>query len=393
VKRLLITGAGSGASNNLIRSLRAADPPFRLVGVHSDRFVLKRSTADRDYLTPPASNARFLPALRRVIEAERIDLVLPVTDAEVRTFSRFERWLRGRLFLPDRAAITRCQDKYKLNVLLRSRGVPVPRTYPVTGLGRIDELFRHFPRGAQAWCRIRHGGGAIGAVPVRTAEEARNWIQCWRSMRGVSPQAFTVSEFLPGRDFACQSVWRDGTLALIKTCERISYFGTGSQPSVVSSVATLTKTVNEPRVADICAAAVRAVDPRASGVFSVDLRENERGVACITEINAGRLSSGTNILDLTGQYNMAVTYARLGLGEPIEQPGTYDVVEDCYMLRDLDTLPAVHQAKEFFEGIRDATGRKAPWAGYIRRRRKKSIASSLKSRGRSPRRSGRHIEG
>jgi len=313
--------------------------------------MLKRSTADRNYLSPSANRAEFVPVLRRIVQAEGIDLVLPVTDTDVSRFSRFDPWLRRRLFLPDRATIARCQDKYTLNVFLRSRGIPVPLTYPVRDLRGIDKLFQNFPRASRAWCRIRRGGGAIGAVPVRTADEARNWIKCWSAIRRISPRLFTLSEFLPGRDFACQSVWREGTLALVKTCERLSYFGTGTQPGVVSSVATLAKTVNEPGVAEICSAAVRAVDPRASGVFSIDLRENEDGVPCITEINAGRLSSGTNILDLTGKHNMAVTYAQLGLGRPIKLSNVYDVAEDCYMLRDLDTLPAIHRADEFFEGI------------------------------------------
>jgi biotin carboxylase len=357
VKRLLIPGAGSGASNNLIRSLRAADPPFFVIGIDSDRFSLKRSTADRNYLAPPTNQADFLPALRRIVDEERVDLVLPVTDDDVATFSRFARWLGRRLFLPAGATIARCQDKYALNVLLQSRGIPVPVTYAVKSLRGLDTLFRKFPRRSRVWCRIRRGGGAIGAVPVRTADEARDWIKCWSAIRGVSPTLFTLSEFLPGRDFACQSVWREGELRLVKTGERLAYFGTGSQPGAVSSVATLTKTVNEPRVAEICTAAVRAVDPRASGVFSIDLKENERGVACITEINAGRLSSGTNILDLAGKHNMAVTYARLGLGESVRFAQAYDVAEDCYMLRDLDTLPSVHHAHEFFEGISDINRR------------------------------------
>ena len=45
-RRLLVLGAGSGASNNLIGSLRA-DPSFHIVGCHADRFVLKKSLADR----------------------------------------------------------------------------------------------------------------------------------------------------------------------------------------------------------------------------------------------------------------------------------------------------------------------------------------------------------
>ena len=34
-----------------------------------------------------------------------------------------------------------------------------------------------------------------------------------------------IAEYLPGRDFFCQSLWQDGHLVLVKTCERVAYFG------------------------------------------------------------------------------------------------------------------------------------------------------------------------
>jgi len=173
-------------------------------------------------------------------------------------------------------------------------------------------------------------------------------------MRDVPVASFTLSEYLPGRDFGCQSLWKDGQLVLIKTYERLSYLGSGSQPAEVSSVAALAKTVFEPRVVETCAAAIRALDRRASGIFSTDLKENAAGIPCITEINAGRFSSATNIFDFTGKHNMAVTYVRLARGEPPDMVGEYDVSEDHYMLRDIDALPRMFRAEEFFDAVEDA---------------------------------------
>ena len=99
--------------------------------------------------------------------------------------------------------------------------------------------------------------------------------------------------------------------------------------------------------------AVGALGRRISGLFSVDLKEDDEGTVHVTEINAGRFLAGTNLLDLTGKHNMAVTYVRVALGEsvePSEEPGG---VDDDYMVRDVDTLPGVFQAAEFFEGIED----------------------------------------
>lgn len=356
--RLLITSAGTGGSNNLIRSLQAGDPSLEIVGCHHDPFILKKSLADCKYLIPTSRGSRWVRALRHIVGAEEIDLVIPTTDADVLAVSRIRDALRrrggDRVFLPRAAAIERCQDKYHLATFLRARGLPAPATYPVRNLRRLDDAFRRLGRRSRVWCRIRRGTGSLGAIPVKSAEQARSWIEYWRAMRGVPPTSFALSEYLPGRDLGCQSVWKDGRLVLIKTYERLSYLGTGSQPSEVSSVAALAKTVVEPGVVEICTKAVRALDSKASGVFSIDLREDARGVPCITEVNVGRFSSATTIFDLTGKHNMAVIYVHLALGAVVDVREAYDAVEDYYMLRDLDAPPGIFSADDFFDGVKDA---------------------------------------
>ena len=79
-------------------------------------------------------------------------------------------------------------------------------------------------------------------------------------MRAIPANSFILSDYLPGRDFGCQSVWKDGELILVKTYERLSYLGTGSQPAEVSSVAALAKTVTEHRVVDTSVQAIRLLD-------------------------------------------------------------------------------------------------------------------------------------
>lgn len=355
-RRLLITAAGTGASNNVIRSLKAGDASVFIVGCHHDRFVLKKSTADRNYLIPSPSDPRFLDQLCRLIESESIDLAIPTGDYYVWLFSRLEDEMPCRLFLPPQAVINLCQDKYLLTVFLGDKGVPVPLTYPVNDLTEIEEIFYRLPPRDRVWCRIRTGSGSTGAIPVRNPDQARSWIEYWEEMRRVPASAFTLSEYLPGRDFACQSLWNEGKLILVKTHERLSYFGGEARPSGVSSIPALAKIVFEPRVVEISAAAIRALDEKISGAFEVDLKEDADGNPRITEINAGRLFSGTNLFDFTGKFNMAVTYIRLALGELVEIGEPYDVEEGYYMVRDLDTLPGIFHANELFEGIGEIEG-------------------------------------
>jgi biotin carboxylase len=353
-KRLLVAGAGTGASNNLIRSLRAGDPSFFVVGCNDDRFVLKKSLADRKYLVPPPASRDFTRSLGRVVETERIDLVIPTGDPDVRALSAARGRGRCPVFLPSRAVIDLCQDKFDLTVFLRSRGLPAPETCAVTSLRGIDAIFKRLGRRKPLWCRARTGSRSLAAAPVVNPDQARGWIRFWETMRGIPARAFTLSEYLPGRDFLCQSLWKDGALVLMSTFERLAYFGGESNPSGVSSLSSLAKTVVDTRVADVCRQAVRAVSPSASGAFSIDLKENGSGTPCITEINAGRFFIGMTAFDHVLKHNMPLAYVRLALGERVDLRDEYDAVEDYYLVRDLDTLPGIFHADDLFDGIEEA---------------------------------------
>lgn len=351
--RLLITGAGSGPSNNLIRSLRAGNPSLFIAGCHSDRFILKQSAADRNFLVRPVTHRTFLQDVARVIARVPVDLLIPTTDTEVRAFSRARRRLACRVFLPPRPVVELCQDKYRLSRFLRGRGVAAPLTCAVGSLAAVPGIFRRLGR-PPLWCRVRKGSGSTAAIPVRTPQQAQAWIAYWSTMRGVSVRSFTLSEYLPGRDFGCQSLWDRGRPMLTKAFHRLSYIAAGGHPSGVSSVAALARTATDPLVQEVTIRAVGALGRAVSGLFSVDLKEDGAGRVCVTEINAGRFLAGTNLLDLAGKYNMAATYVRLALGErvePLEEPGES---ADSYMVRDVDTLPGVFHAEEFFSGIEDA---------------------------------------
>jgi predicted ATP-grasp superfamily ATP-dependent carboligase len=351
--RVLVTGAGSGPSNNLIRSLKAGAPSLVVAGCHSDRFVLKKSEAKRNFLVHPATHRAFRRDLARVLDRTRGDLVIPTTDAEVWALSRVRSRLRGQVFLPPRSVIELCQDKYRLSRFLSSRGVAVARTYAVQSLAGVPGIFRRMGA-TPLWCRVRAGSGSVAAIPVRTPRQAQAWMAYWATMRDVPIGSFTLSEYLPGRDFGCQSLWDRGRPVLTKAFERLSYIAAGGHPSGVSSVAALARTAVDPRVRETTIRAVRALGRDISGLFSVDLKEDREGTVCVTEINAGRFLAGTNLLDLGGKHNMAVTYVRLALRQAVESCEEPDQASDHYMVRDVDTLPGVFRAEEFFAGIEDA---------------------------------------
>jgi carbamoyl-phosphate synthase large subunit len=350
-RRLLVMAAGTGASNNLVRSLRAAGDGVYIVGCNADRFTLKQSGADRLYLTPAVTHAAFGAALLRLADHEKIDLVIPSGDDDVAALSALRGDLGSRCFLPEAGVIARCQDKLELTQFLAARGVPAPATCAVTDLRGLGATFRELGRTRPLWCRVREGSRSLGAAPVNTVRQARAWIRYWEEMRGIPADRFTLSEYLPGRDFMCMSLWRDGRMVLVTTFEKLSYFGGEAHPSGTSSLSSLAKTVVDPRLVDISSRAIGALAPAASGAFSVDLKENRDGVPCITEINAGRFFIGMTAFDQVSRHGVASTYIRLARGADVDLLETYVTVPDYYVVRDLDTLPGVVSADDLFAGI------------------------------------------
>ena len=105
---------------------------------------------------------------------------------------------------------------------------------------------------------------------------------------------------------------------------------------------------------DLVATAVRAIEPRASGVFCFDAREDAGGRPRLTELNAGRFGLSAILLDLAGKTNMATAYEQLALVERLEPIVEPDPLEQWYIVRDYDGAPAVLRADDLFTGIDEA---------------------------------------
>lgn len=350
VVRALVTGAGTGSSANLIRALRAMSPKPHVVGVNHDRFFLRLSIADANYLTPDPDGGEFTDALLEIIKRERIDVVMATNDNVVKVLSDHRRRYKIDLLLPRRETIDLCQDKFALTDFLRRRNIPAPRTFEVKSLRGLDGIFARFADESLLWCRSRRGSRSLGATPVANVEQARSWITQWRDLQGVKVADFTLAEYLPGEHFIVQSLWHKGTMLRTQAIEMISYFAAGNNPSGIFSMASLAKTVVAPEAVKVTLRAIEALEKAPTGAFFVELREDANGVPAITEINAGRFPSGVTALLAIGRDNMVASFAAAAAGgkvsvaaEPHGSPAEY------YMVRDIDAVPAVFPAEELLE--------------------------------------------
>ena len=182
-----------------------------------------------------------------------------------------------------------------------------------------------------------------------------------------------LSDYLPGRSYALQSLWSDGDLILAKACEWMEpgvTFAPGGAPAdarppgpagpfarSAQTTAILGRAVDAPVPAGICMAAVRVLDRHANGLFCVELKEDRDGVPCVTDIHVGTFFAFTPLFDGIGRHNMADLYVRLALGEEVSVAAEERLNDigagESYLIRDFDgeplLLPAAEIARRYTE--------------------------------------------
>src|SRR5207302_51436 len=85
--------------------------------------------ADRHVLVPRIDDAGYVPALRRVVEDDAVQLIVPLTDLDQALLARARDELGTLVLLPDADTVEQLGDKYRSHVLFEERGIPSPPTW------------------------------------------------------------------------------------------------------------------------------------------------------------------------------------------------------------------------------------------------------------------------
>ena len=321
MKRILVTGAGGPAGVNFLKALRNAPEDLWLVAADASPYHLGWVPADRKYLVPRCSDSAYVRVLNEIISEERIDLVHPQPDVEVSAISESREHLKARTWLPAADTVRLLEDKYRTCRLWEDEGVRAGRTLRIACRRDLERAVESM--GLPLWMRAARGAGALGSTPVYTLEAGLNWLAYWRE-REVGWQ-FIAQPYLPGADLAFESLWREGRLLTSLVLERVEYIFPHVAPSGRTGTPTVSVSVHREDVNRIAADAVRAVDRQATGIFSVDLREDPEGRPVPTEINCGRFFSMSLFFAEAGA-NLPYLYVKAALGEPLGDTAVHDAI-------------------------------------------------------------------
>ena len=321
-------------------SLRIAPEKMFIAGTEASEYYLHLAPTHKQYLIPRAKEPSFVDRLNEIIRKEKIDFLHAQPDVEVEVVSEKREKIEANVFLPSKKAVKACQDKLESAKVWKKRSVPVARIIELREERDVDKAFEEF--GSPIWIRARHGAGGRGSTPADNRETALSWVKYWKS-RKVDWE-FIGQEHLPGRNIGFHSLWKNGELVTSMARERIEYIYPYLAPSGIMGTPAVQRTVHDEAVNKIGTEAVLAIDSDFNGIACVDLKENREGVACVTEINPGRMFTTSFFFSyaskvLRGDYfaNIPYLYVKLAFKESVPDLQKYDVLpEDVYWIRHMD---------------------------------------------------------
>ncbi|MDA4137124.1 MAG: hypothetical protein OK449_09055 [Thaumarchaeota archaeon] len=341
--RVLVTGSGGLAGVNFVRALRASRRDYYIVGTDFNKYHLVYPDVNLRLLTPRHSDPTFIPRVAAIVKEEKLQFLHAQPSSEAYVIAKSREKVPCRVFLPDSRVMKVGQDKLLSQQALAKKKVPVARTQSLSSTSDIKDAFSEL--GSPLWVRARHGAGGRLSLLCYNEREAAHWVELW-VLKGSKVDEFIVQEYLPGRNIAWDSIWHEGRLVTSYSRERLEYPFKHISPSGITGTPSVARIVVDDSVNEVAVAAVRAMDPKPHGAYSVDLKESSTGTMCVTEVDSGKFHSTMPLwgyiavkhLRMPWYANLADLYVRLGLGEEVKDsiPSTDLLPEGYYLLRDMD---------------------------------------------------------
>jgi len=127
---ILLSGAGGPAAINAIKSLRLVHPEggIKIVAVDSNPLSAGFHLADSYYVVPQADDRMFMEAIYKIIDKEKIDLIMPTGGFDILPLSLNKgslEYMGVTCFFSDYPVVKVCDSKYKFYTKIQDR-FPVP---------------------------------------------------------------------------------------------------------------------------------------------------------------------------------------------------------------------------------------------------------------------------
>jgi len=299
---VFVTGAGSRAGQGILRALRMARFPMRLVTGDPDPRAAGHWLGDCAYTIPMVADPEFLPCLEAILAREAATVLLIGTDIELPLLSRARGRIEGTLgthvVVSSPRVVDIADDKWLTARFLYEEGFPAPLSALADDAERLRRLVDAV--GFPLFAKPRRGARSVGAmvVPDQAALDAvvaRGGNMVIQELLPDTPGEYTAGCIVADGRCACTVVLRrdlrDGN-----TYRAYSEGATGFEEMLAAVAERL----------------------GADGPCNFQFRVKD-GQAVIFEINA-RFSGTTPLRAIFGVNEVEAVVANLVEGRPIAPP-------------------------------------------------------------------------
>jgi carbamoyl-phosphate synthase large subunit len=188
----MVTGVGGGGhGEQILKALRLAETPYRVVGSDITPYSSGLAAVDQPCLMPPPADAGYIETLLAVCAAEGVEVLFPGSQPELEALSANRAAVAAAaIFLPvnPHEVIATCLDKVRTMEALGAAGFAVAAYRRVRSL---DEAagFTTLP----AVLKPSIGGG--GSANLYLVQERDELIACARQLLAVYPE-FIAQEYV-----------------------------------------------------------------------------------------------------------------------------------------------------------------------------------------------------
>lgn len=330
--RVLVLGAGGPMGVNFARSINLANNDILLYGTDINRYNLELAMGHYAFcFLVPEDEESKIDAIQNIIEDKRIDFIYAQAEPEVLFLSKNRKKFKVKYFLPKHKIIETCQSKWETSIAWYDVW-PQTKSYILINDNALIDKIRIVRRefGNKFWLRAASGGGGRASLLAKNIWHAYYWCEFWKQHANIS---LIAQKYLPGRNFAWQSIWKNGKLIVSQGRERLQYIYPHLTISGITGTPSVARTVNIDKLNENAIKAVKLIDKKPHGIYSVDLTGDGDDIVP-TEINAGRFFTTSFFLAKAGEVvgesrgNIPLMYLRLGNDLEILDGKDRDILPD-----------------------------------------------------------------
>lgn len=141
---VLVTAVGGrSVGYQTLESLKMVQDSYRIITTDTNPFSPGLYEANASYLLPEANDASYIDKLLKLIKLEKIEVILPGSQAEVAVIAKNEGILKKSGAIPivsPYSVVERAFDKNKLNKFLTEKNILIPSTVELDNPEKAKDL-------------------------------------------------------------------------------------------------------------------------------------------------------------------------------------------------------------------------------------------------------------